>query len=90
LTKAIELEPDFAEAYLNRGGLYFAKRLSGQAIADFTEAIELKPDFAVAYCNRGVAFGGKGLYEQAIADSTKAIEPRFRGRLLQPWRHLWP
>lgn len=35
-TKAIELKPDYAAAYFNRGAAYAGKELSDQAIADFT------------------------------------------------------
>jgi tetratricopeptide (TPR) repeat protein len=68
-TKAIELKPDDAEAYYNRGVAYGDKKLDDQAIADYTKAIELKPDDVDA-----VAYRGKKLYDQAIADYTKAIE----------------
>jgi len=66
-SKAIELKPDFADAYYNRGLAEQAKaftfggrqgttrsELDG-AIADYSKAIELKPDFADAYYNRGKA-----------------------------------
>ena len=47
-TKAIELKPDYADAYNNRG---IARLDSGDlagAIADYTKAIGLKPDYAYA------------------------------------------
>ena len=73
-TKAIELKPDYADAYNNRG---IAKKAKGDldgAIADYTKAIELKPDDADAYINRGDAKKAKGDLDGAIADYTKAIE----------------
>ena len=77
-TRAIKLfgknNPNYAEAYYNRG---FAKDDKGDydgAIADYTKAIELKPGFADAYSNRGVAKYEIGDYDGAIADYTKAIE----------------
>ena len=54
-TKAIELNPDYAAAYNNRG---IAKSHLGQdeaALADYDRAIELNPALAVAYNNRGNA-----------------------------------
>lgn len=51
--KAIRLNPDDAEAYLNRG---MAKEKLGQytsALKDFASAIRIKPDYADAYYSRG-------------------------------------
>ncbi|MEO0536487.1 MAG: tetratricopeptide repeat protein, partial [Cyanobacteria bacterium P01_A01_bin.123] len=73
-TKAIELNPDYADAYNNRG---IAKRALGDnqdAIDDYTKAIELNPNYADAYTNRGNAKGALEEYQGAIADHTKAIE----------------
>jgi tetratricopeptide (TPR) repeat protein len=78
-TKAIELKPDYAEAYFQRGAGYVLKGLSDQAIVDYTKAIELKPDYAKAYFLRSIEYNLKNLHDQAIADSTKVIElkPNF-------------
>ena len=73
-TKAIELRPNYAEAYNTRG---FASNMLGnyqQALVDCNKAIELKPDFALAYNNRGNAHNELKNYQQAIADFDKAIE----------------
>jgi tetratricopeptide (TPR) repeat protein len=73
-TKAIELKPDFADAYYNRSVVYRGKGLYERAVVDTTKAIELKPDYADAYLNRGGLYFFTGFTEQAIADYTKAIE----------------
>ena len=81
---AIDLYPEFTEAYYNRGNLKDDKGDYDGAITDYTKAIELKPDFAAAYHNRGVAKSKKGenaekneekrkWYEEAIADFKEAI-----------------
>jgi tetratricopeptide (TPR) repeat protein len=74
-TKAIEIDPKFAEAYVNRGIAYLAKGEHDKAIADFTKAIQLKPDLAEAYYNRGVSYERLGRKAEAIADyrSTLAL-----------------
>jgi len=72
--KAIELNPQDAEAYYNRGN---AKRALGDhqgAITDFDKAIELNPKDAEAYNNRGNAKADSGNYQEAIIDYNKAIE----------------
>ena len=73
-TKAIELKPDYAEAYVKRGVAYGSLSDYQQAIKDFTNAIQLKPDYTEAYYNRGVTYVKLGNYQQAIEESTKAIQ----------------
>jgi len=53
--KAVELEPDYAESYYNRGCIY-KDGDHQQAIRDFTKAIELRPDYAMAYVRRGITY----------------------------------
>ena len=72
--RAIQLKPDLAVAYFNRGN---AKRRLGQredAIADFDKAIHHKPDFAEAYSHRGNVKRRLGRHEDAITDYDKAIQ----------------
>lgn len=78
-TKAIELNPYFAEAYNNRGLAYDDKGDSDKAIEDFTKAIEMNSNYAEAYYNRGIAYAHKGELDNAIKDFTKPIElnPNF-------------
>ena len=83
-TKAIELKPDYAEVYYDRGLAYhslvyhslayLSKGEYAQAIQDYTKAIELKPDYAEAYHARGSAYGSQDENYRAIQDLTKAIE----------------
>jgi tetratricopeptide (TPR) repeat protein len=74
LTKAIEIDPGFAPAYVIRGMAYEDKDEHDLAIADFTKVIEIKPTDPHAYDSRGMAYGNKGEYDLAIADYSKAIE----------------
>ena len=53
-TKAIELNPNNAEVYYNRGGVYRGKGDYDCALADYTKAIELNPNDAEIYNNRGI------------------------------------
>ena len=74
LNKAIDLRPDYVEAYNNRGA---AKNLLGkhqEAIADYDKVIQLKPDYAEAYSNRGVTKSLLGKYQEAIADHDKTLQ----------------
>ncbi len=73
-SKAIELKPDLAEAYVNRGDTKLVADDWDGAIADCSKAIELKPDDVAAYNNRSLAKKDKGDLDGAIADASKAIE----------------
>ena len=67
-TRAIQLKPNFPQAYNNRGYSYRHKRQFGRAIADYTKAIRLKPDYVFAYYNRGRVYEGTGRRALAIRD----------------------
>ena len=73
-TEALELKPDFPEAYNNRGSVYADAGDFDRAIKDHNTAIELKSDYASAYNNRGIAYYSKGDLDRAIQDYRKAIE----------------
>jgi tetratricopeptide (TPR) repeat protein len=73
-TKAIESEPDCADAYYYRGSSYDKMGEYDKAIADYNKALEIRPDYAVAYYNRGQAYYKQKEYDKAIADWEKAIK----------------
>ncbi|MBM4432468.1 MAG: tetratricopeptide repeat protein [Chloroflexi bacterium] len=52
-TKAIELDPAYADAYSNRGWAYAITEQYDRAIADYNRAIELDPQNASVYVYRG-------------------------------------
>jgi tetratricopeptide (TPR) repeat protein len=72
-TQAIELKPDLADAYSNRGIVRRRKGDLAGALADYDEAIRLKPDLAAAYSNRALARVDEGDVERALADYDAAI-----------------
>lgn len=67
-TRAIELNPDYALAYYNRGNAYFDQDKLDEAIADYTRALEINPDYADAYWGRGSVYYDLGDYPHAAAD----------------------
>ena len=73
-TKAIEIEPDFAFAYCNRGDAYKEMKDYSNAIKDFTKAIELNPNDTFAYYNRGLAYAETDNFSQACSDWQKAYQ----------------
>ena len=78
-TRAINLDPNYVEAYKNRGMAYRNKGDYDLAIEDFGKAIQLNPNFAEAYFSRGVAYDEKGEFDRAIQDYTEVIQlnPNF-------------
>ena len=72
--KAIELNPDNANAYHGMGVAYEYKQDYDKAIECYQKAIELNPKDAVAYYNMGNAYYNKQDYDKAIECYQKAIE----------------
>ena len=56
-TKAIELNPNFAEAYYNRGTVYATFRQYGEALNDWDKVLEIDPNHSDAINNREVLLG---------------------------------
>jgi len=85
-TRAIELKPDFAAAYNNRGYAAYSKYDGSDALPDLNRALRLRPNFPHAYNTRGCIHMANGRIDEAIADFNLAIElqpeyPRaFRNR----------
>ncbi|MBM3384390.1 MAG: tetratricopeptide repeat protein, partial [Betaproteobacteria bacterium] len=94
--RVIELKPDYAEAWYNRGVTLGDFKRHEEALASYDRAIELKPDYAAAWSNRGVALNDLKRHEEALASYKRAIElkPDYaeawsnRGNALNDlWRH---
>lgn len=74
LTQAIEIEPKYAEAYINRGLAYYRLGQYKKAIADFTQTIKLKQYAADAYASRGDVYRALNDVSNAISDYTASIK----------------
>ena len=74
MNRAINLDPNGAVAYNNRGLVYQHKGDYEKAIADYTQAIQLNPDLAQAYSNRGEVLLHLRDWEKAEADLITAKE----------------
>jgi len=71
--KAIQLKPDYAAAYSNRGVVLTDLGQLKEAVDSYNKAIQLKPDYAEAYSNRGNALRDLGQLEEAVRSCDKAI-----------------
>ena len=72
--KAIELNPNDASAYNNRGLAYDNLDKNDLAITDYKKAIELNPKYGDAFNNLGKTYGRRGDYKRAILYYDRAIE----------------
>jgi tetratricopeptide (TPR) repeat protein len=87
-SRALELNPNHASTYSNRG---LAKAESGNrvaAIEDYTRALKIDPKLTLAYANRGNARENTGDVDGALADynSVLAIDPTNVGIYLDRGR----
>jgi tetratricopeptide (TPR) repeat protein len=68
-SRAIEIDPYFADAHMQRGILYWREIQNyHHAIRDMTRVLELDPDRAEALYHRALAYQARGDFDQAIAD----------------------
>ena len=72
-SEAIRLQPDYADAFNNRGIVRARKGDLEGALQDYSEAIRLQPENTVAFVNRGVGRRAKGDLEGALQDFNAAI-----------------
>ena len=72
-TRALQLNPYYADAYINRGVAYRVKGNLTDAAADFNEAIRLNPMDGDAYIKRGMVYAAQRDFDAAIDDFNTAI-----------------
>ena len=71
---AIEINPQYADAYNNKGlSLYYLGN-NQEAIACYDKAIEINSEYDLAYYNKGIVLSVTGNNQEAIACYDKAIE----------------
>ncbi len=77
--RALELAPNSAEAWTNRGAALRYGQRHEEALASHDRAIELQPDYAQAWNNRGNTLKDLRRYEEALASYERAIreEPDY-------------
>ena len=72
--EALQLNPNNADVYIDRGNAYFDLGQYERAIQDYNKTIKLRSDYSEAYNNRARAYEELGQYNRAFQDYTKAIE----------------
>ncbi len=73
LTKALQLQPNLAEAYNDRGIANTQMGQLPQALNDFAQALSLNPNYVKAYNNRGNLHQKRGDLDKALQDYNKAL-----------------
>lgn len=71
---AIELSPDYAEAYSNLGLVYKRMNRLDEALVNFRKATECNPNYASAYNHMGAVYLAQEKYDDAIKVLRKAID----------------
>lgn len=72
--RAVELKPDYAEAFWAMGLCYNNMRNKQKAIDSFSKAIDSQPSYAKAYSARGSVYLSDKKFPAAINDYKKATE----------------
>jgi tetratricopeptide (TPR) repeat protein len=63
---AIAIDPNYAPAYNNLGGIYGNKGMLDDAIVEYNKAIDIDPDYTLAHNNLARAHRQKGNNHQSI------------------------
>ena len=72
--KAIELAPEYVEAYNDLGTELLRRGRTDEALAAWQKATEVNPSFAPAYFNLGNALAARGRTEGALAAWRRGLE----------------
>ncbi len=72
-SRALQINPEYAEAYCSRANTYYYLGEYQKAINDYNRAIALKPYRADFYFSRGFARGKTGDLKGAISDWTETL-----------------
>jgi protein O-mannosyl-transferase len=80
-TKAIEADPKYAEAYINRGLVYYYKGDNKMALKDYAAAEKINQNFYELYVNEGNSYNAIGEPSKAISayNTSLHIKPTPEG-----------
>jgi tetratricopeptide (TPR) repeat protein len=73
-TKALEIDPDVAEAYDRRGTAYYQKGDLDHALPDFNQALTLDPRSSDAFLHRALVHMARGFYDLAVVDFNMSLD----------------
>ena len=67
LQKAIEIKPDFAEAYSRLGVIYYDSGRLDESAFVLKQALKIQPNFAMAHYNLGCLYIRQEKFKEAIS-----------------------
>jgi tetratricopeptide (TPR) repeat protein len=73
-TKALEIDPENAEAFDRRGHVYFQKGDLDHALPDFNQALTFNPRSADAFLHRGLVHMARGYHDLAVVDLNTSLD----------------
>jgi len=73
-TSAIDLDPVYVRAYIERGRVHLLTGDSGEALRDVDAALDIDPGSAEALEFRATIYRGMGRLDDALADANTSIE----------------
>ena len=85
-SKAIQLQPTFAEAWVNKSTIFCKLRRFDEALDHCEKAIQFMPNLAEAWSSRGFILYGMRLDDEALASSEKSIQ--LKPDLAEPYLNL--
>ncbi|HAF13173.1 MAG TPA: hypothetical protein DCK93_16390 [Blastocatellia bacterium] len=71
--RTLQIDSDFAEAYLGLGSAYHNLGQLQKAVEAYQEATRIRPDWVEAHTQLGLAYDGSGEFLKALRMHTKAI-----------------
>ena len=72
-SQAIEINPDYVDAIINRGSAFANLERFNDALMDFNHALKLEKNDAELYNKRGEIYLQNNMHDQAIKDFTTAL-----------------
>jgi tetratricopeptide (TPR) repeat protein len=71
--RAIDIDNNYAEAFLARGIAYFKDSNITEAMRNFNRAIQINPRYVDAYLSRGIALAATADFDGALTEYNNAI-----------------
>lgn len=74
LSKAIEIEPEYVNAYNDLANVYKANGQIDQVIATYERLLSIRPNDALAFYHLGNAFAAKGMFNKAKESFLRSVK----------------
>jgi len=72
--EAIRMDPEFAQAWSDKGNALDELNRSDEAIEAYNKALEIDPQDAMTWYHKGLALASQGEYDESIKAFDKALE----------------